>query len=1500
MNSLLRSLAMLVLLASSQSVHAQQSMHREVAAGEVTGLEMSIEGSLQYQPGQPFRWWVRLFEVVHRRDIRPAPRCTIRATAPFAAGAPVEVSTGQDGRALITIPVPTGEALQSTSEPLIVEATCPRGVRRVFDVALEERLTHRLQLIADRPEFTPGAPLTLMGRLLEHATGRGTADIEVSIRAQSAGQLHRHVVVRTDRAGFFTARFEAPRASSQLTFTATAQLDERRTMTSQLGLSAASASTAQALELTADPARDVVGLGEEVEFTVHARSAEGVPIEGASVRIRPTDAPPVHTDAYGVARLTWRSPAIISEALVDETIVFEVHAEGYGSGVAEGHLRIARQSTFASVIARSGALVPGLPARIYLRVVDAGGHPRASESVVLSGASIGANLRAVTDAEGLAFVDVPSVHVTEPDACGGSTSTQLTIAAHGATIARCLPVDPDAPLRVVTAPRVDASRALALTLHRRSTSESETVLVTVLRESEQGWEPVASAFAPPHATTATVTIPPEVQGLLWVRARLATTEGQDLRAGSALTWLDDEATQIDLRAEDAALASAQPLFVTLTTRAHAASLQAQLNPTWSMRSLSTLALEASLAGRVPLDIGASAMLRAGQVVPQALPDAPITLGLLRDPWRTRARFVRGRIGRLMLAVETIVEESIPARLDEVGVQGPRGWTWNREMLDTAVDHAGIDDEGSAALDGEPLDIDALVALDPSFTFDNVARRITRKRLWDVIVAMRNMTHEQNLDLPWAHRGDPATWISSLVEDGNVETNALFDAWGHPFVMRRTQRTSFLPAVPGWEVASAGPDGVIGSRDDMADPFVRVLPATSLYAEAVGENALIARLSRVALGRAFVFTLDAHLGGEAEYLELPSEAAELGARAWDDLPAPIATATEDGIHEPSSLSTQLTPAESWRPLVTSRERTWTAIAFATLPDGNLSSRVISLQAGTRFVFAAELPSVMRVGDQLNVPFHASSLHAGERIALSASTEGAALEAQLTNPSGLEGASLGHIALHAASPGAATLTLRSADGAFTRTHRIRVLPSGVPLVTRTSLRAVGETDLAVPAQQGRVLSQTLILATPQTLHHAQLLDAQSPENAAILAWAGAIQGDMDEALLAPASSVLARPDALTLACALVATATAPDTETQTTAMRAALAPLARSGDVRARAATLLALTSLPTASDVNDPVANTIRASRLDGWRAIHVSRADPNAMAMMAAALLVLSPEDETGRTLYEASLRAAQVVPASVADARIDTWLATLARGIAARQLGLEADANAFANQAMEGLALLDRAGTRGAFWLHAAAAYGALGAPTMEPMQARLTGAGAPQTVALQAPVALEIAGAPRLHLSSPVPLLAVLTQRVLRVLEADHALPIETHFEGTLGASAGANARSVLDLVITSTTDLALGSTTVELQLPTTFVVDATARAAIERVTGPIDGPDLGNVIRLHLPGIPARTSLRIPMALRRVATGSAEGLGVIAYEVRTPAIRYVSPNRIVTTDASIGAAP
>ncbi|MBW2464302.1 MAG: hypothetical protein JRH11_21815, partial [Deltaproteobacteria bacterium] len=113
-------------------VSAQTHARRRVAAGEVTGLDMGIDGSLEAIPGGRVRWFVTLYEVVGQRNLRPAAGATLTATASFApAEAIASVVTDALGRAALELPIP--DDLESSVE-LRVEATSPRNVSRVFSV----------------------------------------------------------------------------------------------------------------------------------------------------------------------------------------------------------------------------------------------------------------------------------------------------------------------------------------------------------------------------------------------------------------------------------------------------------------------------------------------------------------------------------------------------------------------------------------------------------------------------------------------------------------------------------------------------------------------------------------------------------------------------------------------------------------------------------------------------------------------------------------------------------------------------------------------------------------------------------------------------------------------------------------------------------------------------------------------------------------------------------------------------------------------------------------------------------------------------------------------------------------------------------------------------------------------------------------------------------------------------------------------------------------------
>ncbi|HEY8427910.1 MAG TPA: hypothetical protein VIL20_06025, partial [Sandaracinaceae bacterium] len=518
-------------------------------------------------------------------------------------------------------------------------------------------------------------------------------------------------------------------------------------------------------------------------------------------------------------------------------------------------------------------LVPGLPGRVLVRIVGADGEPVADRAIALEMPRLGGRLTATTDRDGVAVLEGIVGEPSADEDCGGPTAAAAELAVGGVRETFCLAVDPDATL-VVRAPPIEPSRRVRLEILRRSSVARRPVVVDALVHAGDGWAPVASASLAAGESRLWLALPDDVAGEVWLRARPVLEGSRQVRGGGVLAWVGPAPRGVALvadarsaRVEGAAGSDTLAVFALEPERADAllASLARVLGPVGA--AIDAAASEARvrmlLATRTPRDEAVSAVLREGEIVVLPLPDRPAELGLLRDPWRTRARFVRGRIGRIMRAVESYVAFSVPGALEEVAVREARGHRFNAAILEAALSHAGLGGENATALDGEPLDVAALRAMDPAFTYDNVARRITRERLWRAAWMLRQLVRDRQLDLPWARRGDPAQYLAAMLEADDVEweeapeRSHLFDAWGRPFALRPARgraRFTFLEPVPGWEIVSAGPDGRFGTGDDLADPFARVLPSGGLYAEAVGEDELLARLNGVALGRATAETL----------------------------------------------------------------------------------------------------------------------------------------------------------------------------------------------------------------------------------------------------------------------------------------------------------------------------------------------------------------------------------------------------------------------------------------------------------------------------------------------------------------------------------------------------------------------------------------------------------------------------------------------------------------------
>ncbi len=107
-------------------------------------------------------------------------------------------------------------------------------------------------------------------------------------------------------------------------------------------------------------------------------------------------------------------------------------------------------------------------------------------------------------------------------------------------------------------------------------------------------------------------------------------------------------------------------------------------------------------------------------------------------------------------IEDHVARTVRTRRDSVATrEGAGRWRFNREIFDAILSQIDPEAGGTASeaassggprsLGGAPLTIDVLRRLDGAFTFDNVARRITRDEVQVRAVALQQLV-EEGVDL----------------------------------------------------------------------------------------------------------------------------------------------------------------------------------------------------------------------------------------------------------------------------------------------------------------------------------------------------------------------------------------------------------------------------------------------------------------------------------------------------------------------------------------------------------------------------------------------------------------------------------------------------------------------------------------------------------------------------------------------------------------------------------
>jgi hypothetical protein len=901
-----------------------------------------------------------------------------------------------------------------------------------------------------------------------------------------------------------------------------------------------------------------------------------------------------------------------------------------------------------------------------------------------------------------------------------------------------------------------------------------------------------------------------------------------------------------------------------------------------------------LAARTPLDTSAPAALRGGTTEPLPMPDVPVDEGLLRDPWRTRARFVRGRLGRLLHALEARVRDHLPERLDEVAVRGPRGWSLNTEVLaHVAVD---IGPEGATSMDGSELTVTSLATLDPQITYDNVARRITRERLLRLLVQLAHFVRGHDLDYGFARRGDPTSWLPALLAEEDpvsgemTERAQLFDGWGQPLHIRPARggraRFRFLEPLPGYEIVSAGPDGRLGSGDDLWDPFARVLRSGSVYASAVGEDVLLARLGGVELGRATVVALSGLFEVEPSgWTDEPTASARV---TWGEVPAPapvdpqpLATRAVGGRPAAGAMAAELGPAGGDLPLTLPAEaRRLRVVAGALGADGRAAFASEPLDAGAPVLLTARLPSRLHPGEAVLVPIRLAWLGQPEDRALEVVAEGrGAIRAEILG-GGLVRAPPDRpavVTLRVTGTRTGTGALRVVVRAARATSPLRTLSSHIAVVPAGLLRAQhdgafvqGEVllEAELPDDARPVRAELVVSAGAAGMARDPGLAAAARRWPALFAWSYAMRGATPPAEVAaamrgaaatatpgsPASEARWGGTPLSAACAVVewsaraAQSEVPDEDTEAdraAATRAVVLP----DDPALQMALLVALSGaasgLPAGADGVDPIAALVVRLRDLAWGTPRSARDRPALQARAAAGLLLADPRDAVGRRLVQVlreelapGARGGRVLRGHPARPG-DEWIGTLALAIAARQLADDDLADQLARGAAPRayLAMRTPSGVH-----HSTRRGGGVIHPDDEESAFWLLAASLLGVHGADAAPAVEVRiggagwrrvtlddGSARIPLPAAAPRVEVRSARpVFARIEARYARPVVDAEEGPLRARIEGDAGHVgeaaaLEIVVSSTVDESIDRPVVEVVLPGAAGWTASARRAI-----------------------------------------------------------------------------
>ncbi len=801
---------------------------------------------------------------------------TKKEPAPASPPPIVRATADGEGRATLSLPVPRGP----TKEITLLVSVRAKDRERTQEINIQRTVSEELELFVSDPRVVPGSELVAWALWTSKDKSKPIARKNVDIALMQGGIARFRTTVQTDAAGAAMARIPIPRdddPNAQFILRATASesngAEDSREIADSIELSTREETPGKAT-LTARFDEGSVVAGGKAAFRVRIHDASGEGIAAHPIWVwtgpRGTEAPKDQKAFEKAARLLKTDGAgeVVADVAAPSTIPprgtviqLEVRTEIEGLvRTATSSLEVGPKRGFATLTPEAGELVPGLDQKLTITLEGDDGAPlRGTFSA--RGDGLDANFTTNDHGEAEVVWKVPkgvgAKRQTGP--CPGSVAAQVTLrqtsAAGASTAFGGALVDP-------------SGMALCVPVRREATAflrpqklvvrEGEPVVVSVI-----GGEKRAASFVTTQASGAaasaswaadagapqSIAPPPGATGVVTVHASLPRIDGAAETVSASVLVVPKRLPGITAKITGGRpvpggnvriLAELKDETGKPLTGSVAAVVIDKLGG-GSFGSLASMDTKTNLCGAVGAEPERcdAALFGGAELDPlrrSSLRERGV-LGPVSDPAATAKSKMDATFNAVVRSLEGAVFQSSTSleTLPDVRRKEGKRYVFNPELMTLVTDAMG---SKPLTPGGESIALPDLIAVDPQITYDNVARRVTRLKIFNVLTQVRSARAGIDPDEPIFD--DPNVFLRSLVRKGSLSDEALLDPWGGQlaFFEGGGDYVPFVSVKKGWQLRSAGPDGKMGTADDVKSPFERVLKSGTPYARALDEDELV--------------------------------------------------------------------------------------------------------------------------------------------------------------------------------------------------------------------------------------------------------------------------------------------------------------------------------------------------------------------------------------------------------------------------------------------------------------------------------------------------------------------------------------------------------------------------------------------------------------------------------------------------------------------------------------